>query len=378
VNLGVLSIDPLPFAAIVAMVVTFGVAILIVLTQEWHGHFSMDTHVGIQKFHTHPTPRIGGVAIAIGVVCAYLIAPGSIQDIVGPMLLAGVPAFVFGLAEDITKRVSVRARLLATMFCGVLGWAITDYSITRANVPGLDWMLGFSLVSVAFTAFAVGGVANAINIIDGFNGLSAGTTVTILVGFAGLCFSVGDERLAYVCLVFAGAMAGFLLVNWPFGKVFLGDGGAYFVGFALAWIAVLMMARNLEVSAWAPLLACGYPILEVAFSIVRRRKRGLSPGAPDRLHLHSLVKKRVVRRLLPNSSALARNSVTGCLMWVAALVPVLLAQFLLTKGSGALACAFVLCSFLYSAVYARLTQFRWCFSPATLRRGDLAMQTSRP
>lgn len=197
-NYGMLLTDPMLLPAIFAAAVAFGVALLIVLTQEWHGHLSIDSHEGIQKFHTHPTPRIGGVAIAIGSICAYLISPDSLQEICGPLLLAGVPAFVLGLAEDITKRVSVRVRLFATMFCGVLGWAITGYSITRANVPGLDWMLGFSLVSVAFTAFAVGGVANAINIIDGFNGLSAGSTVIILLGFAGLSLSVGDAQLAYI------------------------------------------------------------------------------------------------------------------------------------------------------------------------------------
>lgn len=365
---GAMSINPMLLPALVAAGVAFCVALIIVLTQDWHGHFSVDSHVGIQKFHTHPTPRIGGVAIAAGSACAYFASPAELDSILGPLLLAGVPAFAFGLGEDITKRVSVRARLLATMFCGVLGWAITGYSITRANLPGLDWMLGFTVVSVAFTAFAVGGVANAINIIDGFNGLSAGSTIIILGGFAAICLSERDVTLAYVCLTFAGCMLGFLLVNWPLGKIFLGDGGAYFIGFALAWIAVLMMARNPAVSAWAPLLACGYPILEVGFSILRRRKRNLSPGDPDRLHLHSLVKKRVVRHLLPNTSNLVRNSVTGCVMWVAAFIPVVLAVCLSDLNSY-LAAAFFVCGFLYSAAYARVTQFRWCIKAATMRLG---------
>jgi len=165
-------------------------------------------------------------------------------------------------------------------------------------------------------------------------------------------------------------MAGFMLVNWPLGKLFLGDGGAYFIGFALAWIAVLLMARNPEISAWAPLLACGYPILEVVFSILRRRKRGMSPGDPDRLHLHSLVKKRVVRYWLPKSSNLVRNSMTGALMWGAALVPVLLAQVLLSTGSVGLFLALMFSTFLYSALYARITQFRWCFSAATMKLAE--------
>ncbi|MGH8848971.1 MAG: MraY family glycosyltransferase, partial [Polaromonas sp.] len=268
----------LPWPALVAGGVALLVALLLVVTQHWHGHLSMDSTLGVQKVHTHPTPRVGGIAIVTGVLVGYLLAHPSRQRLLGPLLLAGTPAFVFGLVEDLTKQVSVRTRLLATMACGVLGWAITGHSITDANLLGLDWLLGFTLVSVIFTAFAVGGVANAINIIDGFNGLATGTVIVVLTSFGLMATALGDVDLARTSLILAGAMLGFGLVNWPLGRIFLGDGGAYFVGFALAWLAVLMLARHPEVSAWAPMLVCGYPILEVFFSIARRRRRGSSPG----------------------------------------------------------------------------------------------------
>ena len=352
-------------AALMAGSVALLVALLLVRTQHWHGHLSMDSDEGVQKFHTSPTPRVGGIAIAFGVVAGYLFTGDDSQSLLGPLILAGIPAFAFGLLEDVTKRVSVRTRLLATMACGVLGWAMTGYSITSADVPGLDWLLGFTVISVLFTAFAVGGIANAINIIDGFNGLSAGTVIIILTAFGLMATALGDHDLALVCLVLAGAVAGFLLVNWPLGKIFLGDGGAYFVGFALAWLAVLILHRHAEVSAWAPMLVCGFPILEVLFSIVRRRRRHLSPGDPDRLHLHSLVKRRAARALLPHASNLVRNSVTGAIMWLAALVPAVIAVTWPTHTS-MLVLGFVVCALLYTAVYSRLTQFRWFWSMQTL------------
>lgn len=355
----------LPWPALVAGGVALLVAVLLVATQRWHGHLSMDSEEGVQKFHTHPTPRVGGIAIAAGIVVGYLLAHPYRQSLLGPLILAGIPAFAFGLLEDITKRVSVRTRLLATMGCGVLGWAITGYSITEANLPGLDWLLGFTTISVLFTAFAVGGVANAINIVDGFNGLAAGTVVIILTAFGVMTTALGDHDLALVCLILAGAVVGFLLVNWPLGKIFLGDGGAYFVGFALAWIAVLILRRHPEVSAWAPMLVCGFPVLEVLFSIVRRRRRNLSPGDPDRLHLHSLVKRRLVRFLLPNASNLARNSTTGAIMWIAALIPAAIAVSWPTS-TAMLVLGFVFCALLYTAAYARLTQFRWFWAARTL------------
>jgi UDP-N-acetylmuramyl pentapeptide phosphotransferase/UDP-N-acetylglucosamine-1-phosphate transferase len=361
INLDILS-------ALMAGSVALLVALLLVRTQHWHGHLSMDSEAGVQKFHTSPTPRVGGIAIVAGIGVGYLLAGSGRKDLLGPLILAGVPAFAFGLLEDVTKRVSVRTRLLATMGCGVLGWAITGFSITGANLPGLDWLLGFTIFSVLFTAFAVGGIANAINIIDGFNGLAAGTVIIILSAFGVMATSLGDRDLALVCLVLAGAVAGFLLVNWPLGKIFLGDGGAYFVGFALAWLAVLILDRHPEVSAWAPMLVCGFPILEVMFSILRRRRRNLSPGDPDRLHLHSLVKRRVARALFPNANSLVRNSVTGAIMWIAALVPAVIAVTWPTD-TAMLVLGFVVCALLYTAAYARLTQFRWFWNAQSLPYG---------
>jgi UDP-N-acetylmuramyl pentapeptide phosphotransferase/UDP-N-acetylglucosamine-1-phosphate transferase len=358
-------LDLVALPALLAGGVALLVALLLVLTQHWHGHLSMDSEAGVQKFHTEPTPRVGGVAIAAGIVAGYLLAPPDRKTLLGPLILAGIPAFAFGLLEDVTKRVSVRTRLLATMGCGVLGWAITGFSITGADLPGLDWLLGFTAFSVLFTAFAVGGIANAINIVDGFNGLAAGTVIIILTAFGFMTTALGDHDLALVSLILAGAVVGFLLVNWPLGKIFLGDGGAYFVGFALAWLAVLILDRHPEVSAWAPMLVCGFPILEVLFSIVRRRRRHLSPGDPDRLHLHSLVKRRLVRALLPNASNLKRNSATGAIMWCAALLPAAIAVTWPTH-TAMLVLGFVVCALLYTAAYARLTQFRWFWVARTL------------
>ena len=360
------------YPALLAGCVSLAVALLLVFTQHWHGHLSMDSTVGVQKFHTQPTPRIGGIAIATGVLTGYALSQPLCKSLLWPLLLASIPALGFGLLEDLTKSVSVRTRLLATMASGVLGWAITGFSITNADVPGLNYLLTFTALSVAFTAFAVGGVANAINIIDGFNGLAAGTVVIILSSLGVMATAVGDANLALVCLILAGAVIGFGMVNWPLGKIFLGDGGAYFVGFAIAWVAVLMLARHPEISAWAPMLVCGYPILEVLFSIVRRSRRGLSAGDADRLHLHSLVNRRLVRRLLPQASNLGRNSATGVIMWVAATLPAVIAVSWPTH-SHLLVLAYVVCAMLYSAVYARLTQFRWCYRATTLRGSGKSM-----
>ncbi len=346
--------------AVLATGMALLVNLLLLATLRWHGHLSLDSSTGVQRNHSQTTPRVGGVAVLAGVLAGWTLTLEASQSLLGSLMLAGVPAFVFGLAEDLTKKVSVRSRLLATMACGVLGYVLTGHSITAVNIPGIDWLLGAPLLSVAFTAFAVAGVANAVNIIDGMNGLASGTILINLCIFALISHALGDAALVQTCVVLGAGVLGFMLINWPLGKIFLGDAGAYFLGFSVAWLAVLLLARHPEVSAWAPLLICGFPILEVLFSIRRRWRRHQAIGAPDRLHLHSLVNRRLVRRLLPKGSRLARNSATGALMWGAGLLPATIALYFFTDTS-ALVLGLVLCSFAYSAVYARLTQFHWCF-----------------
>ena len=103
---------------------------------------------------------------------------------------------MFGLAEDVTKQVSVLARLLATMLSGALGWWITHESITHVDIFLVDLLLSNLFISVLFTAFAIGGVANAINVMDGFHGLASGMVLLGLTGVAWIAMNVGDINLA--------------------------------------------------------------------------------------------------------------------------------------------------------------------------------------
>lgn len=338
---------------------TFALCVLMVITKPWHGALTMDFTDGVQKFHTAPTPRVGGIPIVLGLVVAWGKAPADMQAMLTPILFAGLPAFIFGVAEDITKRVGVMQRLLATMASGLLAWWITDYSLTRVDIWGVDWLLTFTLVSVVFTAFAVGGVANSINIIDGFNGLASTMSTLAFVGYTMIAWQVGDTTLAGVSLVLGACVWGFFWVNWPFGKLFLGDGGSYFIGFTLAWVAVLLIERNPTVSAFAALMVCVHPVTEVLFSIYRRKIRKEHPGMPDRLHFHSLVKRRYVARWFGQYSNAVRNSITGALIGLMTVTAVILAS--LSHNSGLLAALFfvVLC-LGYVAIYARIVRHHWC------------------
>lgn len=359
------KVTPLqPYLPIFA--ITLLASLALVLSQRWHGRFSLDSAFGVQNHHTEPTPRIGGVAIALGLVAAWVLAAPAVRSILGPMLLAGVPAFASGLLEDLSKKVSVGTRLLATMLSGALAWYLTGVAMQNTGVPPLDWLLGFVPVAVMFTAFAVGGVANAVNIIDGFNGLSSGAVAIMLGAMGTMATNLGDAPLAAVCFTAAACALGFGAVNWPLGKIFLGDGGAYLLGFVLAWVAVLLPMRHPDINAWATFLVCAYPVLEVGFSVRRRRNReGHHPGQPDKVHLHHLVHRRIVCQLFPGLGKPLKNGLTSPLCWLFAALPAVWAV-IFANNTTMLVLAFCAIIFGYAAVYARLTQFGWCFSARTL------------
>jgi len=345
--------------AVVAFLASFVLCIAVVLTKPWHGAFSMDTTDGIQKFHTAPTPRIGGIPIVLALVMAWGKSSAEIQTLLAPILCAGMPAFLFGIAEDLTKQIGVVHRLLATMVSGLLAWWITDYSLSRLDIWGVDLVMQFTLFSVIFTAFAVGGMANSINIIDGFNGYASLTCTIGFIGFALIAYQVGDHNLALVSLILAASVWGFFWVNWPFGKLFLGDGGAYFLGFTLAWIAVLLIERNPGVSAFSALVICVLPITEVLFSVFRRKVRNEHPGKPDRLHFHSLLQRRYARKWFVKWNSLARNSLVGILMGLMSLASALIANLIYDTT---LYCVILSLLFAmgYVAVFARMVRHHWC------------------
>ncbi len=331
---------------------------IIVVTSDLHGHHTMDSTSGVQKVHEHPTPRIGGIAVALGLLVSWVMIPQPLRHLLGPLLVASIPAFISGLVEDLSKRGAVSERLLATIASGAIAWLLTGVSLRGVDIYGVNWLLSFTAVSVLFTAIAVGGVANSINIIDGLNGLAGGVVMLCLAALGYIAYSAGDNDLAKLCFIIGCITMGFMLVNYPLGKIFLGDGGAYLLGFLLGWIAVMLSARNPSVSPWAPLLACGYPIIEVIFSMLRRSVRTKQIGHPDRLHLHTLVWARVTKKHLSARPPVVQNAATLPFILAYAAIPAGL-SVLFKTNTLALMLSLLFCVILYTCIYFRLVKFRW-------------------
>ncbi|QJA06540.1 glycosyltransferase [Thermosulfurimonas marina] len=321
-----------------------------------------DVQEGVQKFHTRPTPRIGGLAIYLASLLVsglFFLAQKPFARELFLVLLSAFPVFLGGLLEDILKKVPPRWRLFSGFLSGALAFFLVSARVSRVDLPLFDNLLSFSLFSLIFTAFAFAGVAHAFNIIDGFNGLASGVAMLIFGAYAYVSFLNGDFFLLYLSLILFSATLGFFLWNYPFGLIFLGDGGAYFLGFMAATIGALLVKRHSGVSPWFPLLLVVYPVWETLFSIYRRKfLKSQSPFLPDAIHFHTFVYRRLVKFFLGGDiEDSKRNAYTSPFLWIMELM--CLVPAVLFWRSTPLLMLFVL-SFIafYTWLYFRIVRFK--------------------
>jgi UDP-N-acetylmuramyl pentapeptide phosphotransferase/UDP-N-acetylglucosamine-1-phosphate transferase len=245
------TLNALAHSAAIAFGVSMGVALLLVLTRRWHIGYTGDSLLHLpQKAHKATLPRIGGVAIVSG-FAAGLIDLGDFRTPPGMMpagtiaalLVSLLPVAGCGFAEDITKRVGPRQRLV-WMTLGALGLSGSGFLVLqRTDVPPIDTMLGLWPFAVMFTAFVCVGAANAHNIIDGLDGLLGGIALISLASISWVAVDVGDRAVLSIAALLGLAILGWLPFNWPRATLLAGDGGAYAIGFLTA-VALLMLVMN--------------------------------------------------------------------------------------------------------------------------------------
>ncbi|MBU3609285.1 glycosyltransferase family 4 protein [Polynucleobacter wuianus] len=295
---------------------------MIIRTQSLHGRISGDANLdGPQKFHTKIVPRIGGLAIVLGVfIPIALFDQGNTNEIDELFLLASIlPGFGIGIVEDLAKSVSVKIRLLFISIGALVAIFLLGTSINHLDIPGIDYVIAIPAISMLFTVFAITGLTNAYNIIDGFNGLSSmiGLIALMVIGYVGILFS--DSLIVLFSFTLFGAILGFFILNYPRGLIFLGDGGAYLIGFWVALLSILIVNRHTQISPWFAVMVNAYPILETLFTIYRRKYRqGKSPGHPDGLHFHSLIFRRILNSSHINSELewFSANAKTSPYLWL--------------------------------------------------------------
>lgn len=205
------------------------------------------------------------------------------------LLLTSLPMYLTGLAEDLTRSVPTKVRYFATAISALIAIYILDIWITTADSYVLEWVFYATPVAVLMTLFVVSSYCHAFNLIDGLNGLASGTGILISAGLAGVGGLTGQMEIVAMATICAASTGGFFVFNYPFGRIFLGDGGAYVIGYMLTWTALVMLHRVPETSTWATFLIFFWPLADTLFAIYRRYSRGVSLDTADRLHFHQLA-----------------------------------------------------------------------------------------
>jgi UDP-GlcNAc:undecaprenyl-phosphate/decaprenyl-phosphate GlcNAc-1-phosphate transferase len=283
-----------------------------------------------QRFHVGAVPRLGGLAIMVGLFAGWLLA--ALSDMLGinlnvqsnwtktwPWLVLTLPAVLGGAFEDVTQRLSVLYRLGLTAMSAALACYLLGISLSRLGIPVIDGMLlTLPWLGIALAVFAICGLPHAFNIIDGYNGLAGTVAAMVCLAIAHVSLQLGDRQLAAVVVCLAAATAGFLVWNYPRGLIFAGDGGAYLWGVVIAVASIMLVQRHDAVSPWFPMLLLIYPVWETLFSIYRKTARGVSPGVADALHFHQLIYRRLVRGVFHDDASrrmLMRNNRTSPWLW---------------------------------------------------------------
>ena len=289
-----------------------------------------DAQQGVQKFHVKPTSRLGGVAIALGLSLSYFIYLGKNQNIIQTefehytfqLLVAATPVWIAGLTEDVTRKVGPSLRLIMATVSAAWLYSTLGVAIYRTDVQLIDWLLAFPSVSLCITLLVVAGFTHSVNIIDGFHGLACGLMIIALAALSFMALEAGDVLILQMCLTSLFVVLGFFVFNWPRGSIFLGDAGAYLIGFWVVELGILLVMRNPDISPMAPVIAGLLPLIETIFSMYRRKFVKDHPvNHPDALHLHTLI----YRRLLLNPSIAnngeqknSRNSRVALYFWIPA------------------------------------------------------------
>jgi len=244
-------------------------------------------HPNRRKIHKHPKPVVGGIAMSLAVALTGLlfIPLLNLRGFYAGLVLLVITGFL-----DDFNELNHRYKFAAQIIAAVL---IIHFSKTSLHTFGDLLSIGsidFNMITVPITIISLVGVCNSINMIDGLDGLAGGTCLTAFSSFAYLSFMNNNPALMLLSLCICGSLIAFLIYNWHPSKLFMGDAGSLFLGFAAAFISIaLTQGQDSFVRPVAPLLVLAVPIVDTLTVMIKRLMKGKNPFRPDRGHLHHIL-----------------------------------------------------------------------------------------
>ncbi|GAA0336683.1 MraY family glycosyltransferase [Bacillus carboniphilus] len=236
-----------------------------------------------RKVHQKIMPRLGGLAIFLSFIIGVLITrPDDVYA--APILLGSVIIIITGFLDDLTE-LSAKWKLLGQVAAAVVV-VLGGVQVEFINLPFGFGELQFGFMSIPLTIFWIVAITNAINLIDGLDGLAAGVSSIALITISAMAFLKGDMFAMTMGLIVIVSTLGFLFYNFHPAKIFMGDTGALFLGYMIAVLSLLGFKNVTAISLIIPVIILGVPISDTLFAIVRRIVNKKPLSAPDKSHLH--------------------------------------------------------------------------------------------
>jgi UDP-GlcNAc:undecaprenyl-phosphate/decaprenyl-phosphate GlcNAc-1-phosphate transferase len=280
------------FDPFVLLFMGMSLALNVLVAYLWHKKFyrklGLKTYQAIQRIHLNETPRLGGLIFILSLASLVVFSNTneSIQ-LLKIILICLIPIIFMGIKEDLFHNVEPAIRLLALLF---VGWLFRAQFLgplpILTDIPFIGKLLLLQGGISIFYILSMVAIANGMNLIDGVNGLCGAVALSILSALLFLSYKTSDITMLALIFSVILLIIPFMLMNYPYGRIFLGDLGAYSLGLILSMLTIILFGRHPEISPWGALLILIYPATEVVFSLLRRIFRGVSIYHADTAHLH--------------------------------------------------------------------------------------------
>ncbi|MBE6562701.1 MAG: undecaprenyl/decaprenyl-phosphate alpha-N-acetylglucosaminyl 1-phosphate transferase [Ruminococcaceae bacterium] len=243
---------------------------------------AVDVPTDERRMHTKPTPRIGGLAIFGGFAISALVF-GTYTPALGAVLAGGFIMVVMGILDDV-YRLKAWVKLIVQVAAAVVA---VLFGVVIEHITLFGYVIEFGVLSIPISILWIVGLTNAINLLDGLDGLACGVSAIMSITLLGVVLLHGDYQSALIMAILAAACLGFLPFNMNPARIFMGDTGSLFLGYTMAVMSVQgVFKMHTVISFIIPIAMFALPLLDTLFAIFRRIKGGESPFAPDRKHLH--------------------------------------------------------------------------------------------
>ena len=304
-------------ALAVAAVVAFGATPIVKVFAQRVGAMDIPDHK--RHIHTHPTPRMGGMAIFLGFLISVLLFVEVSRPVQG-ILIGAVIIVATGVVDDIVNmRYYLKFGLQVLAAAVAVRHGVVIHMLMNPNIFSSEETLFVGYLSIPVSVLWIVGITNAVNLIDGLDGLACGVSAISSVTMLVVALMVSEPGVALILAALAGGCLGFIPYNLNPAKIFMGDTGALLLGYVLATVSILGLFKFYAIITFiVPILALALPLFDTLFAIIRRLLRGQNPMTPDRGHLHhrlidhGLSQKQAVAVLYSLSAMLGLTAVVIC------------------------------------------------------------------